>query len=216
MSIDALDQILSGGGSTFKFQSPGDTVTGVIENIQVRQVTDFDTGKPDFWDNGDPKQQVVVTLNTDLRDPSNADDDGSRNVYIKGWGGQRQAFIAAVKEAGGHKPAAGDTFTATYIGDGEKPARGYAPKLFKYTVTPGTPGLDAIVSQPPAQAAAPAVQPTQAPAPAQPAAPAAPAGGPQQAMGLAQQLIGLGVDDASIANTTGLDAAVISALRSAA
>jgi hypothetical protein len=35
-------------------------------------------------------------------------------------------------------------------------------------------------------------------------------------MGLAQQLIGLGVDDASIANTTGLDAAVISALRSAA
>lgn len=212
--LSTLDSILSGGGATAKFEAPGETYSGEIADIQIRQVNDYDTGKPSFWDDGRPQEQIVVTIET--ADSTGPDDDGQRNVYIKGWGDQLKAFRQAAKNLG-RNPRAGDVFTATYIGDGEKKnARFNAPKLFQYEVKAGTAGLSNLTEQSPA-AQAPAVAQQAAPV-AAPAAPAAaPAAAPVQAgpspQEKATQLIQLGLDDATIAGQLGLDVSVVGILR---
>lgn len=203
--MSTLDDLLAGGGKSFKFDRIGDTVTGTIASVIVRQVTNFDTGKPEFWDDGKPQEQIVVTLSTNLKEDE--DDDGARNVYIKGWGGQLRAFREAVRAAGS-KPAPGDTFTATYVADGEQPKKGFPPKVYTYQLVKAT-GLDALVG---GQPAAPATPPVSSPAP-QPVSAPTPQAAPAD---LAKQLIRLGLDTTSIATTTGLDAAVVEALRQVA
>jgi hypothetical protein len=42
------------------------------------------TGEPKFWPSGDPMYQVIVTVQTQERDPSIQDDDGKRRLFIKG------------------------------------------------------------------------------------------------------------------------------------
>ena len=142
MSMSTLDSLLAGGGKTAKFEKVGDSYTGVVQSAEVRQASNFDTGKPEFWDDGNPKQQIVVSIQTSER--VDEEDDGVRAVYIKGWGDQKKALQRASKEAGG-SPAVGDTFTATYVGDGEKPQRGFAPKIYQYKIKKGSP-LDAVVN----------------------------------------------------------------------
>lgn len=77
-----------GGGSSFSFgpqgSQPGAHVTGTVIDMKEVQKTDFKTNQPEFWDNGDPKMQYRVTLQTDLRDPANPSDDGHRNVFLDG------------------------------------------------------------------------------------------------------------------------------------
>ncbi len=209
MNLSTLDDILSGGGATAKFEAPGETYAGEIVDIAVRQVNDYDTGKPSFWDDGNPQEQIVVTIAT--ADSTGPDDDGHRNVYIKGWGDQLKQFRQAAK-ALGRNPRAGDIFTATYTGDGEKKnARFNAPKLFQYEITAGSAGLSNLTDQPATQA--PAQQ-----APATPAAPAAPApdaapAGEKSPNEKARQLIELGLDDNTIAAQLGLDIDVVGILR---
>jgi hypothetical protein len=140
MSTNTLDALLAGGGKTAKFEKIGTSYSGTVISADIRQATNFDTGKPEFWEDGKPKQQVVIAIQTALREDS--EDDGIRSLYIKGWGDQRRALQAASKAAGG-SPAPGDTFTATYVGDGEKPQRGFAPKIYKYEIKKGSP-LDAV------------------------------------------------------------------------
>ncbi len=192
-----LDDLLTAGGRTFKFERPGDTVTGVITSIDVRQARDYDTGKPETWDDGNPKEQIVVTLTTDLRDATVEDDDGSRTVYIKGWGAQLRAFREAVKQAG-DKPQPGDTFTASYTGDGPKVDRKNPPKLYEYRIVKAT-GLDALAGTP---------TPTTVAASAAGAVVETPAD-------KVRQLISVGLDDAEIARAVGLDPAVVAAIRAA-
>ena len=159
---DTLDALLAGGGKTAKFETIGTTHSGTITDVSVRQATNFDTGKPEFWDDGNPKQQIVVSIQTPER--LDADDDGVRAIYINAWGEKLKAFRQAASEAKG-KPEPGDFFTATYTGDGEKPQRGYAPKLFKYAIKKASP-VDAVLGGATATAstaAAPVAQPAAAP-----------------------------------------------------
>ena len=65
---------------------PGTRVTGIIENVTANQVRDFQTKQPAFWNDGSPRLQVLVTIDTGIIDPNVEDDDGRRTVYIKGWG----------------------------------------------------------------------------------------------------------------------------------
>lgn len=208
--LSSLDQILAGGGATAKFEAPGDTHVGEIVDIQIRQVNDYDTGKPSFWDDGNPQEQIVVTIATsEQNDP---EDDGHRNVYIKGWGDQLKAFRQAAKTLG-RNPRPGDVFTASYIGDGEKKnARFNAPKLFQYEVQAGAAGLSNLTGQ---DAQASQAAPAQAAPPAQAqAAPSAPAQAGPSPQDKAKQLIELGLDDATIATQLGLDTEVVGILRS--
>lgn len=206
MNLSTLDDILSGGGATAKFEAPGETYAGEVVDIAVRQVNDYDSGKPAFWDDGNPQEQIVVTIAT--ADSTGPDDDGHRNVYIKGWGDQLKAFRQAAK-ALGRNPRKGDIFTATYVGEGEKKnPRFNAPKLFQYEITAGSAGLSNLTEQPTQQPPATPAAPAQA-APAPAAAPSAEKSPNEKA----RQLIELGLDDATIAGQLGLDIDVVGILR---
>lgn len=134
--MDDLDRILnSGGGKSFftRDSSVGDSVTGPIVSIDVRQATDYTTKEPLWWQDGQPKEQIVVTVRADGIAPEDADDDLHRSVYIKGWGVQRNAFIEAAKA---HKPQVGDIFTATFVAEKPNPKGGNPAKVYEYRVRP--------------------------------------------------------------------------------
>ena len=155
MTDNLLDELLSGGGKTFftKDDPVGRQVTGVVKSVSVRQVTSFETGKPEFWDDGQPKRQAVITLATSERDPDDPDDDGSRNVYVKMWGEQRKALSRA------GTPAVGDTLTVKFAGLGEAPSKGLnPPKRYEFTLVKGSPVAEALSTPEPA-----AAQPASAP-----------------------------------------------------
>lgn len=128
---DDLERMLSGGAKSAKFEQAGDTISGTITEIAVRQATEFGTNAPQFFDNGDPKEQIVVIIKADGVAVDD-DDDGHRAVYIKGWGMQRRAFIEAVRHAGIKKPAVGDRFTATLTGMKPSDRGGFPAKVYEY------------------------------------------------------------------------------------
>lgn len=100
MSTDPNDFINSAQGAAgAKFETVGDTIKGTVVDVAVRQCTKFGTQEPEHWDNGDPKEQLVVTLQTDLRD-GGADDDGRRRVYAPKPSNMLQALGKALKDAG--------------------------------------------------------------------------------------------------------------------
>ena len=64
----ALD-LLEGGGKSAKFETVGDTTKGQVVSAESRQQTDYTSGEPLTWDDGNPRMQLVITLATDERDP---------------------------------------------------------------------------------------------------------------------------------------------------
>lgn len=158
MSI--LDQI---GGeklpSAFSKDSViGETVTGTIVKAEVRQMRDFATNKPEVWDDGNPKNQVVITL-----DPGNGEHVG---VYVKAWGVNAQNLKDAVLAAGMSDLDRGATFTATFAREIPSDTRGFSPtKVYEFALKPAssTGGLfsDTTTNEatPPAPAPAPAAAP---------------------------------------------------------
>ena len=134
--LSSLDELLAGNSAKAYFganSQPGDTVTGVIEKIETTQVNDFQTKQPAFWNDGRPKEQIHVIIQTQLRDPSVEDEDGRRSLWVKGWGIQLKAFREACMQAGVKTPKPGDTITETYIGLGE---RGNAPPAAEGLLVP--------------------------------------------------------------------------------
>ena len=210
-TLASIDQLLAGGGKTAKFETVGETHAGEIVSIDTRQVNDYETGTPEVWQDGRPKQQIVVTFDTGK--PGGPDDDGHRNLYIKGWGDQLRAFRDAARRLG-RNPQVGDRITATYVADGEKKnPRFNAPKLYQYDIEPGTPGLSAMLND---SAPAPQAQQAQQAAPAQAQAPASQAA-PQAQQGDQSQkvksMIMLGLTDEQIAEALGLDQSVVAYMR---
>lgn len=210
------------GGVWAKFPTPGTTFAGeIIAAPEVRQRTEFGTNKPLTWDNGDPQQEIVVTLKTDQRDQSVENDDGTRKVTIKAWGPQMRELKRAVAAAGDTDLRVGGRFSMTYSQDGEPSKPGFpAPKLYTmdYQAPSATAGLLAGGESQPGSQATPtaqanpwAVNPNQQ----QPTQQAAPAPAAEDPVEKARQLIGLGIDDTTIHGTTGVDLAVLAALRNA-
>lgn len=207
-----IDSALHGGSKSFfnQYSEPGDTVTGTIAKVDVKQVTNFQTKEPEFFPSGDPKKQVILTLQTSLRE--DADDDGKRSVYIPLWGGKKAALGEAMRAAGMKEAstalALGNTFTARFVGEERKHGKdgSYTEKIYEYAIqAASTAALNEAMA--PAAPVAPA-----APAPApQPAAPAPAAQAPQQVD--VPALIRAGLDDQSIASAAGLDVAVVTQIR---
>lgn len=114
MTTDA-NEFLMGGGSTKSavFAAYGDQVWGVVRSMTVRQQTDFKSGKPLTWDNGEPRNQLQVILQTDLREDAN--DDGLRAVYIRGQ--MQAAAKEAVKKVGVRGMAEGGRLLVRYVSD---------------------------------------------------------------------------------------------------
>lgn len=127
---DGNDLLMGSGYPAAKFPTPGTTVAGVVVGQpRSQQQLDYATKKPEFWDDGRPKMQVVVNLRTDLRDPSVPHDDGMRSLYIKGKN-LTQAVRHAVRSSGCSKLDSGGRLEITYTGDGVatngKPPKEYA------------------------------------------------------------------------------------------
>jgi hypothetical protein len=130
--MDDLDRMLSGGVKGAKFENPGDSISGIVDDVMIRQATEFGTGKPLTFDNGDPREQIVVVIKVDNHTPEDENDDGFRAVYIKGWGQQRRAFIQATRDGG--KPVQGSRFTATFVRLEPSKAGGFPAKVFEYRI----------------------------------------------------------------------------------
>ncbi|MCX4468746.1 hypothetical protein OOK41_00170 [Micromonospora sp. NBC_01655] len=86
MNVMDANALLMGGGVksvNWKDNPIGHTVIGTIaETPKVEQMKKFNSDELDFWPSGDPKMQIVVTLQTDQRDPANEQDDGKRRLHI--------------------------------------------------------------------------------------------------------------------------------------
>lgn len=161
----ANDILMGGGVPSAKFENVGDSVAGSIDDEpQAAQQTDFTTGEPLTWPNGDPRMQVVVTLATDQRDPGVKDDDGIRKLYIKGKS-MTGAVRDAIRKAGAKGLERGGQLTVTYTGDGVAERRGInPPKLYTAAYAPpSVNAVNAVLAQPePASAAGPSEDALQA------------------------------------------------------
>lgn len=149
----SVADFLSGGGSgrSAKFESIGDTIKGTVIDAEVAAQTDFATGVPLTWDNGDPKMQLVITVQTDARDDS--DDDGKRKVYLKGAKSNPQsgagALAEAMRKAGAKEPLPGGEIAIRYTGDGTPPKVGFhAPKLYAVIYTPPPSAVASALAEP--------------------------------------------------------------------
>ena len=83
---------------------PGARVSGTITETYPykRQKRDYDTGELMTWDDGNPREQFVVTLQTDLDagpDEDGLPDDGRRRVYFDKPSDLMRVSQAAIRKA---------------------------------------------------------------------------------------------------------------------
>ncbi|OIU88633.1 hypothetical protein [Microbacterium sp. AR7-10] len=207
-----------------KFTNVGDSITGTVVGATTeRQQTKFGTQEPDFWPNGDPKMQILVNLQTTLREDGN--DDGERTLYVASKN-MKKAIGDAIRASGASDVAAGGQLTVTFIGNDPNSKNPANPaKLYQAQYTPGASAFAQPTAATPAPAAAQAAAPAAAPAPqavpqpvqAAPAPAAAPAAQqpgswltPEQ-IGQLAQLRAAGIPEASIAAALGTTAEQIAA-----
>ena len=169
---NASQSFLAGGGpKAVKFANVGDTVSGtIIKEPTVEQQRDIDSGKPRTYDDGNPMLQMVVTLQTDLRD--DAEDDGVRRLFVRS--GLRTAVQKAVQDAGVDSlDVGGELNDVTHTGlDGRK-------KLYRATYVPPKPGAAFLADSAPVVSTATGEAVVHQQAVPVPAAAAQPAGLPE-------------------------------------
>lgn len=136
---DAVNEFLrSQGAKAFPFENMGDTVSGEIAALDVRQQTDLETGEPLTWKDGSPRQVLVITLQTELQDDES--DDGLRTVWARGGNymvanGKGTSSLTAIKDAirkaGAKDIEIGAMLTVQYSGTGKSSNRAFTPpKLY--------------------------------------------------------------------------------------
>ena len=170
------DNFFGNSAKSAKFDSIGETVGGPITHIgEPRQQTEFGGSKPLTWDDGSPRMQLPITVQTNQRDPYDPQDDGKRVFYVKG---EMKKAIQAALRASHAKMAVGGTLTLTYVGD--EPTIGFPKKLYQASYTPPAPGAGFFEQGAPQPAPAPQqyAPPVQAAPVAPPTAPAAPVAQP--------------------------------------
>lgn len=148
MSTVDLDAAASSRGKWFGFGEIGDIFKGTFIAASERQATDYVTGAPKTWDDGQPMIEFVLEFQTELRDDDS--DDGKRTIYV----GKSARLFKAMQEAlkaAGLKWADLPQLTIKRVEDGEPVTlkngkRGNPPKQFKAkaerSVTKPTVNLD--------------------------------------------------------------------------
>lgn len=224
-TYDANDVLMGGGAENpawkFADPNPGQPKVGTITNPPTaRQERDYDPqnpggGNPKVFPSGDPIMGVIVTVQTAERDPSIEGDAGKRTFYIEGRY-LKEAVRHAVQTAGRRGLEVGGQLEVEFT-HREDPMDKRSRKYWQIRYTPAAD--TALIGEGQQAPVAPAqpVTGTQPLAPQAPAlAPAAPAADTSEQVIKAQQLVAVGMDDATIAAATGLDVSVVAALRTAA
>lgn len=140
MSEKTANDILlgAGGGKSAAFPRIGTIVSGeVISEPESREQTDMITKLVKTFKDGTPMMQVLIRLQTQERDPNDAEDDGIRTVYAKGK--MVQAIGKAMRAAKVSALEIGGFLEIAYIGDGPKGDMPIPPKLFEARYTPPAP-----------------------------------------------------------------------------
>ncbi len=118
-----IEELFNGGAGApvFKFINVGDNLAGTIVDIDKRQRRNYETEELEFWPNGTPIEDVIVTV-------KDANGDEHR-AFVKG-----AMFIAmrdALRNAGARIPEIGGTISITHTGLGEKTNPKFnAPKMY--------------------------------------------------------------------------------------
>lgn len=148
------NDLLMGGGvksAAFPDQQYGTTVGGpIVRPPTVSQQRDFDTNAPLTWDDGSPRLQIVVHVQTDQRDPADPQDDGVRAFYIKAQ--MQQAVRDAVRAAGAKGLDVGGHLHITYTRDEPNSrGRGKPKKVYsaRYVPPAAQAANDALMGAPP-------------------------------------------------------------------
>lgn len=118
MTIDITSELLAPSGATLKFTEEGQVHRIVIDETRTEQVRDFVSGEPATWDDGNPKNQYVF-IGTSEGEPA--------KLYLKAWGGQKNALA--------------DAFRAAGVKAGESLKGGTLIVKFEGTEEPSRPGL---------------------------------------------------------------------------
>jgi hypothetical protein len=114
-----------------KFDAIGDKVIGTIVSMNERQQTD-QSGKPLFFDSGDPRMVWVITLHTDEGEDLAVWAKGGNHKAASGGGeAMLNAIGSAVRTAGANSVDVGARLAIAYTGIGEQSKPGFnPPKLY--------------------------------------------------------------------------------------
>lgn len=111
--------LFRGGPPGFKFSSPGVYIDGTLVDVDTQHATKFnpDPNAPKeykHFSSGDPIYEIVLTLQTDLRDPSNPNDQGRRRVFVSSMDMQEK-LGKALKDSGDQKLTAGARVRVAFL-----------------------------------------------------------------------------------------------------
>lgn len=120
---DANDFMMQSGVPAAKFDAVGVMIKGVVLSAEVRDQTDFQSGAVLTWQNGDPRKQLVITLETEDTDAEIEGDDGARRIYAKGQ--MLNAIRAAVRAHGGIEE--GGELAVKFIREEPSKTKGFNP-----------------------------------------------------------------------------------------
>lgn len=110
----------------------GSSVTGTVMDVSVNVQTNMD-GEILTFPDGSPRQQIIVTLQTE--DSEDDDDDGRRRLFVKGQ--MMQALRAVCRQLKVPGLRAGGLLSVTYESDGKPARKGLsAPKQFAVRYVP--------------------------------------------------------------------------------
>lgn len=112
----------------------GTSYTGTLaDDPQTDHITDPVTREPLYWDAGkqQPKLQVILTLDTDYRDPENQEDDGKRRIFFKS--GMLQALQAEMRAQKIQRFGLGTRVTVELIN--MQPTQYSPKKIFKVSLS---------------------------------------------------------------------------------
>lgn len=132
---DVNDFLESGGIPSAAFDNIGDSWEGTITRLEKQQGRDLETKEPQTWDDGSPKYIILIDIQTNVRNPDIAGDDGTRRLWVRG--NMLTAIRAAMRSAGGAKLRPGGHLKVTYVRNGDQQRRGLnPPKLYEAEYTP--------------------------------------------------------------------------------
>ncbi len=194
--------LLMGGAKSVSWKDlgMGAIVVGtILEPPKVEQMTKYKSTEPDFWPSGEPKLQIVLEIQTDMRDPANPTDDGKRRLFVEPR--MMKTFREAVRNAGADGFAVGGKVAVKWVsgdGEGEGNARVFVTEYAKPVSNPHANNL--LGATTPA-ATAPLMPAT----PAAPAPAAAPVAAPIPTGGLLSAPVAAPVSLAAVPAPTGMD-----------
>jgi hypothetical protein len=145
--MTSINDLTTGSKSHQFDQEP--KITGLVTKVEEKPQTDFDTGEPLKWPDGNFRTQWVFTLQIHA---GTEDDDGLRNIYAKGGNfkvgeGTGKAMLPAIVEAyrkAGIKEMEGAQLTVERTGYGER-QRGKQPaSLYTAVAEPGRTPVAAV------------------------------------------------------------------------